>query len=154
MKYIYLFYRQLLVKIRTLKKTTILVFLIEVLFTVAFYIPLYIVELANRLYNLFDVNWSEPFRLAIVVAIYAILYLFFFGILLFNRKWDRSTTYSIFSLLHYVLLSSILYMLFASNDGQAIFLIYFYCIISAFISLPIAIIWARFTIGRCVINDH
>lgn len=122
----------------------ILVFVIQVLLSFTFIFPLYCLSVTSYLFSL--LNYPEHVKYLIISLGYLFIYILSFSILYLNKERDLFLSYLAFSLVHYFVISQVLYIIFANdnNDGQTFFLIYKYCLVSSFLSVPIGFIWYKF----------
>lgn len=120
-----------------------LALVIEILLTSTLVFPLYCLSITNYIFD--TLNYPDNVENIIISVGYVLLYTPISLLLFVYRESDLSVTYLLFSLIHYFVISQILYIFFAKdiNDGQAILLIYKYCFIASITSFLFGLFWAK-----------
>lgn len=121
----------------------VLVFVCQLFIIGTFFIPIWFLKITNDFYHFLQNHRGIKNPDSYILYSYVILYIIFFVILFFYKKIDKDIRFSVFAFIHFFLLSVILFSIFAPNDGQSIFLIHVYCLVSAILSLPLYLLWGN-----------
>lgn len=120
-----------------------------ILITCTFVVPLYLLTTAYNFSNLLISTFNADNQNKYVLVFYTTLYLFCFFLLYFNKYLRKDTSYILFSLMHYIVFPTVLFYAFAPADGQSVFLIYPYCLLSVLLLIPIGHVWKHNSINQC-----
>lgn len=125
------------------KWSVILVFIIQIIATASFFVPLYFLSATNYFFNISIFLTYSNYML--VIIFYLAVYALSFYILYKIKKKELFVTYLLFSSIHYFVLSQVIYMFLtnSNNDGQTFFVVYPCCIFAAFLNIPMGYLWNK-----------